>query len=184
MKRMKRRWRLLLGLALLLLVGGSFLHPAVRWRVIGWVKGEAFCQGRPTTYWSRETDNLSLRGITAHGPFLCPHVSYMWERSPSRMEQYLAVLTGNSCWEFELLKPERAALPVLIELLHDPTPKVRQIAAQGLQDLGSEAKPAFGDLLLLCNDRHHPSVRQMARQALRPIDPDAAAKAGIKWDSP
>jgi hypothetical protein len=46
---MKRRWKL--WLALVLAIGGLFSLPAVYWRVIGRVKGEAFYKGRPTSYW-------------------------------------------------------------------------------------------------------------------------------------
>ena len=47
----RRRWRLLLALTLLLLAGGLALVPGVRWPVYGWLRGEAFYQGRPTSYW-------------------------------------------------------------------------------------------------------------------------------------
>jgi hypothetical protein len=52
MKAMKRCLRLCLGLVALLLFGAVLLLPAVRWRIVGWVKGEAFYQGRPTSFWS------------------------------------------------------------------------------------------------------------------------------------
>src|SRR4051812_49922600 len=48
----KRERRIWLGLALLLIIAA--LLPAVHWRVIGWARGEAFYQGRPTGYWKRE----------------------------------------------------------------------------------------------------------------------------------
>lgn len=50
---MKRRnvWMCLM----LLLVAVSFMLPAVHWRVIEWAKGEAFYQGRPTSYWKSES---------------------------------------------------------------------------------------------------------------------------------
>ena len=46
--------RLLWALALLVLLGGVLLLPGVHWCVVGWWKGEAFYQGRSTSYWSRE----------------------------------------------------------------------------------------------------------------------------------
>jgi hypothetical protein len=55
---MTRRWRLWLTLGLLLLLGSLALVPSVRWRVVGWVRGEAFYQGRPTTYWRRQVERL------------------------------------------------------------------------------------------------------------------------------
>ncbi|OAI53187.1 hypothetical protein AYO44_16200 [Planctomycetaceae bacterium SCGC AG-212-F19] len=49
----RRRW---LWLCLTLFGAASFMLPAVHWRVIGWVKGEAFYQGRPTSYWAKEIE--------------------------------------------------------------------------------------------------------------------------------
>jgi hypothetical protein len=54
MKRflMKRRW-LVLGIAIVLLLGlAAWFEPTCAVR--GWLRGEAFYQGRPTSYWSRE----------------------------------------------------------------------------------------------------------------------------------
>jgi hypothetical protein len=45
---MKRRRCLSLCLTLLLVA--LLMLPGVHWRLIGWVKGEAFYQGRPTNY--------------------------------------------------------------------------------------------------------------------------------------
>ena len=47
---MKRR-RLVLVFLLLPLLGGLLLIPQVRWPVYGWLRGEAFYQGMPTSYW-------------------------------------------------------------------------------------------------------------------------------------
>lgn len=65
---MKRRW--LLRLALLLLVGTSSLLPPVYWRVIGWTRGEAFYQGRPTSYWRTQIqgNKWALNEAALHDP--------------------------------------------------------------------------------------------------------------------
>ena len=55
---MKRR-RLLLALALLLFVVGLLLVPSVRWPLYGWLRGEAFYQGMPTSYWHAEIVRLN-----------------------------------------------------------------------------------------------------------------------------
>src|SRR5271165_4654953 len=49
----KRRW-LWFGLMILFLINGLFLLPLVRWQLVGWVKGEAFYMGQPTSYWAAE----------------------------------------------------------------------------------------------------------------------------------
>jgi hypothetical protein len=69
MTAVKRRWRIWLGLGLLLFVAASFLLPAVRWRVIGWVRGEAFYQGMPTSYWAKEVARLESEWCTDRWTF-------------------------------------------------------------------------------------------------------------------
>ena len=49
----RRRRRLLIGLAVLALVGVLAL-PGVQWRLIGWAKGEPFYRGRPASYFARD----------------------------------------------------------------------------------------------------------------------------------
>src|SRR5690242_8106067 len=56
MKAMKHRWRLWLLLLLLLLLGGLLLVPQVRWPVYGWLRGEAFYQGMPVSWWAEEIE--------------------------------------------------------------------------------------------------------------------------------
>ena len=50
----KRRRPTLVLVLVLLLVGGLLLVPSIRWPVYGWLRGEAFYQGLPTSYWRAE----------------------------------------------------------------------------------------------------------------------------------
>src|SRR5271154_6264238 len=59
MTRIKHRLRLCLVLLLLLLVSGLLLAPSVRWPIYGWLRGEAFYQGMPTSYWRSEITRLN-----------------------------------------------------------------------------------------------------------------------------
>jgi len=68
---------------------------------------------------------------------------------------------------------------VLIQALNDPIGPIRLFACMGLWQVGAEAKAAVPALLKALNDAD-PSVRGQAAQALQHIDPDAAAKAGVK----
>lgn len=43
-------------MGLLLLVGGLLLVPSVRWPVFGWLRGEAFYQRMPTSWWASEIE--------------------------------------------------------------------------------------------------------------------------------
>src|SRR5262245_16011279 len=112
---LKRRWRLLLGLALLILVGGALLLPAVHWRVIGWVRGEAFYHGRPSSYWSGE--------ILAWWKDQAPATAqFSWSSLRD-------ALTPARQWEYapfqESERTDPAALPILVDLVKDPDYRVR-----------------------------------------------------------
>jgi hypothetical protein len=50
---MKRPWRIVFCLGALVALAAAFAHPAIYWPVTGWLRGEAFYQGRPTSYWSQ-----------------------------------------------------------------------------------------------------------------------------------
>lgn len=69
-----------------------------------------------------------------------------------------------------------AAVPALIEALEDNNFYVRQRAAFALHDIGPGAKEAVPALL----ERFKKEKLQWAANALKRIDPDAAAEAGIK----
>jgi hypothetical protein len=171
---MRKRWRLCLWLGLLLLAGAVFLLPSIRWRAIGYVKGEAFYQSMPTSYWSREAQQWELR--TEFRPAgdvmsLGGHVR-RWVRRSSPTEEFLERLTGSRARsgsaKLALLEPEPTALPVLVELLHDPVPEVRLIAVGGLRHLGQQAKPALPALQALGDDENV-EVRGAALWAIRCI---------------
>jgi hypothetical protein len=59
MSTLKRRWKWWAGLGLVLLATiGLLALPAVHWPLLGWLRGEAFYRGRPTSYWQREVARL------------------------------------------------------------------------------------------------------------------------------
>jgi hypothetical protein len=76
------------------------------------------------------------------------------------------------------------AVPALIKTLSGPalevSDRVRTFSAQALGNFGAEAKPAIPALLKIINDYRTYEVGIEAAKALRAIDPEAAAKAGIK----
>jgi hypothetical protein len=83
-------------------------------------------------------------------------------------------------------KPEQA-VPMLMELLARPTDPQRQasfgilhhVAIRSLGQFGAQAKPAVPVLLGFLNDTKT-YVRLDATNALKAIDPEAAAKAGVR----
>jgi len=70
-------------------------------------------------------------------------------------------------------------VPVLIKSLHDRDPNVRTHAAAALGEFGSNAKPALISLIEELSDKGQ-NARSAATNALKRIDPAAAAKAGVK----
>jgi HEAT repeat protein len=70
-------------------------------------------------------------------------------------------------------------LPVLIANLRDSDHSARWNAACALGKFGDKAKPAVPALLKVLHE-DDPDVRVIATDALHQIDPEAAAKAGVK----
>jgi HEAT repeat protein len=70
-------------------------------------------------------------------------------------------------------------IPALTDALKDQNAFVRRDAALALGRLGAEAKPAVPALLAARRERER-SVRKAADEALKKIDPQAAARAGVR----
>ncbi len=70
-------------------------------------------------------------------------------------------------------------IPVLIKSLGESNRRTRSAAANGLGGFGAEARRAVPALVPLLSDSD-PFVRATATNALKAIDPEAAAKAGVK----
>src|SRR5262245_53360191 len=126
---MKRRWRLWLALASLLLIGVAVVQPAVHWRLIGWARGEAFYQGRPTRHWTLECQQRECRFVLQP----CARVGHTeWLRHPTRWEKQFSWLVGTKpAATMPLLSGDPTAALVLVELLRDEAPETRRIAITG-----------------------------------------------------
>jgi HEAT repeat protein len=70
-------------------------------------------------------------------------------------------------------------VPALTKFLKDPDREVRASTISSLELFGSDAKPAVSALVQSLNDQNG-LVRKLAKSALKKIDPEAAAKAGLK----
>jgi hypothetical protein len=75
-------------------------------------------------------------------------------------------------------EPEQV-IPVLIKCLADPSIAVQGEAAEGLGNFRENAKPAVPALVLLLQNPNQDVVNH-AKAALLRIDPEAAARAGVK----
>ncbi|HZV33342.1 MAG TPA: HEAT repeat domain-containing protein [Verrucomicrobiae bacterium] len=73
-------------------------------------------------------------------------------------------------------------LPALMQLLDDKNENIQHAGALGLYALGQKAKPAIPKLLAMLakTNSNNPDDIFVLEFAIKGIDPDAAAKAGIK----
>jgi HEAT repeat protein len=73
----------------------------------------------------------------------------------------------------------RLIVPALAKLLSDTNINVRYAAARGIQHFGTNAQQAAPALVPMLSDPDT-RIRRAAAIALKAIDPEAAAKAGVK----
>jgi hypothetical protein len=160
---MRKKWLWLVplvvaGLAVVLLV------PGVRWRVLGVLRGEAFYQGRPTSYWRNEyvewVEHGPRPGTLNHLP------------TPTLFDQLKSLLPRPlPRLPFSVLSQDPKALPVLIELLTAEDPDVRMFTAYSLKRMGSPARVALPHLTPLLHDENG-GTRQNAADAVVQVATD------------
>ncbi|OAI45857.1 hypothetical protein AYO44_02335 [Planctomycetaceae bacterium SCGC AG-212-F19] len=134
----------------------SFLVPAVRYPIIGWVHGESFYKGWPTSYWRDEVADLYRPPAAQPSIWIAPWQLVMRTR-PRRLPESTRL--------FGAVVAEPAATGVLVELTRDENPHVALYAIGELvtmQPPGNERVPALIDLL------RHPAIecRRTAAQIM------------------
>jgi hypothetical protein len=144
---MKRRARMPLLLA------PPALAAALLWFeptgvVRGWLRGEAFYDGRPTSYWSRELqtwrqEGRGYYGWTTNDGETRKLEAPSWRRDPGLWDRWEAGTWHVSGVRMTFPPPleAREARDVLLELLDDPSPQVRRMAAIGLARI--EERPGY-----------------------------------------
>jgi hypothetical protein len=181
------RTRWLIGLVTVPLLGilAAWVVPPWRTAVVGACNGESKYQGRYTNYWREELLywEVAADAISREGP---PGVGVrsrftVWCRSPHPWVERLAVAVGRPSpgrsYDCPLLAGDPDAVPVLMELLRDPDPKVRLIAIQGLEIVGPAAGPAVPALLRALRDKE---LGDDVFQALGRIDPEKARRVKVR----
>jgi hypothetical protein len=126
----------------------------------------------------RETAVFTLRSLGPVASDALPSV-IKCVHDPSYSVQYHAIFGLGGIHQ----EAERV-IPILVECLEQPPPprysvNLRHNALWSLSQFGAQAKPAVPSLLRLLNDSHA-SIRSDVTNALKAIDPEAAAKAGVK----
>jgi len=134
---------------------------------------EIYNEDRPGTY-----DNfLETAALIANmGPAAADAVPQFVKATTDTNFQvrFIAVLTLSRI----RARPD-LCVPALTASLRDPYETLRRTAALCLVDFGTNAQPAVPELTRLLADPDS-EVRNAAAEALKEIDPEAAAKAGVK----
>jgi len=113
---MKKRWISWCALGVAVIVVAVMIEPT---RIVrGWLRGEQFFAGRPSSYWSHEIRDQHPEG---------------------RFANAVGLVLGN--------EPDPAAVPMLIELLEDENDEVRYVACNALAANGPSAQRAVPVLL-------------------------------------
>lgn len=162
---MKQKRRLLLVLASLLILSGLFLVPSVRWPVYGWLRGEAFYQGMPTSWWAGEVQESFHELTAANWPTI-----WSADIRPSfsdRVRQWLLGYGRGDTWDtYSLLEGDSAALAILLELLRDESAKARRVAISGLCSLRLRKSEIITALELVTVNDPEDEIRREAMLAL------------------
>ncbi len=146
-KRRLIRWSLILAI---LAAFAVWLEPT---RVVwGWLRGEAFYQGRPTSWWERELSYWAtapvLLELVDQGPGKEPKARRVlfFARRPQEPFEWLNRVVGrevpphtvSKCDDQlgpTLLQGDAAAEPVLVALAQHPVERIRELANHGLNSI-------------------------------------------------
>jgi hypothetical protein len=140
---MKRPMRLLLaGIEAALFLLAVWFEPT--YIVRGTLRGEAFYDGKPTSWWRRELQDWDVwpSDFPCPGSIWTPQPKFMHNLRESRMERLKQFRwpLGDDCGIGiagfvegpTLLQGKENAAPVLRELLVDASPRIRRLARIGL----------------------------------------------------
>jgi HEAT repeat protein len=123
--------------------------PATLYVPLGWLKGEAFFEGKPTSYWARAL----------------------------KREPYLGEAPPAGDIGMTLRKGGTAAVAVLRALAESPDDNIRSEALLALSLMGSESKGATPELAATVKKEMNSTRFLLASQAYGNADPGAAATA-------
>src|SRR5712692_6043585 len=120
---MKKR-RLIAATLFLLVLGGLFALSPIRVWVVGYLRGEHFFRGLPTSYWREqalEHDRLrkdrSIRGWGGVVVIVPPPSPTRWTDS---LLSFFRIRSAADEPDFRVFEGDVAALAVLTDLLRDP----------------------------------------------------------------
>jgi hypothetical protein len=167
-RRRKRLAALIAGFALVV----ALALPGVRWRLLGWIRGEPFWRGMPASYYAAR---IRAAQKEYDGTAIAPRDSGQaekWVRQKLSTGVADAVWGGPAPFLLDHERPDAAAVPVLAILMTQPEPRVRKFAAESAAVLRHQAAPLLPELVTLLDDPDR-GVREMAALALGHLGPAA-----------
>jgi len=133
----------------------AFLGFANYWTILGWLRGEGFYNGRPTSYWESELEQWQDIGaqsqssgsstmfVPSRGESLVDVQYYdiLQRRQGNfgRLTSLIGIDTSSESATPTLMDGDPAAEPVLSELLVSESEHVRFLAEAGLQAIRTKA---------------------------------------------
>jgi HEAT repeats len=182
---MKRRVTVALALGIATLLAILLALPVPRSILLGFVRGESFYKGRPTSHW-RGVVKWWVEYEKEHRPSvfigaIVVHATLPPPPPPSLFDRVKAVLPGFDSID-NFLPPgwdsDPAAIPVLSDLLLDPDADVREYAALTLSRQGPQAHIALPRLIELLED-DNAEVRRSAAIAVADIETRAEVRVPL-----
>jgi len=128
-------------------------------------------RGQTVTEWETEIGNWE--------PFLTS-----WSNKTGRRTWWVRqdAFDSSAEWpQMPLLAGNSDSVPVLTRLLGSQSRRVRLLAAEGLESIGEDARPAIPTLLRRLDDPD-PETRQQISQTLYRVDQVTAERIGLRWD--
>jgi hypothetical protein len=171
---MPRRVLLRAVLLLSVVLAGTLAAPDVRWWLWGHLRGEAMYRGKPTSYWRgpvKEWQRMLKAYAQASVSRSRPRRPPPPPPPPPTTAEVVRAWAGRFFTRSIVWPPthDPAAVPVLVQLLSDDDPEVRDYAALTLGDCGPAATAALPGLTEALRD-DDPEVRHSAAVSLGGID--------------
>jgi HEAT repeat protein len=165
---MKKSWATALGVAILVLAGIAFLDP--RSALLGYLKGDSFFAGRPTTFWRKV--------LTDPNPGVQEQARKTLKEGRTGAVPVLAELLQEQKTDWHTVEPRwtaaeilgqigpeaRAATPGLLAALKDTDAHIRTVAATALAEIQAPATEAVPALIaMLATEDRLTAAKSLAR---------------------
>jgi HEAT repeat protein len=182
--RMKRRLSILIGFLILAGLCAFYLLPAINYPVVGWWKGEAFFEGRPTSFWAaafKQDPSVGAQGDvgkklreggTAAVPVLCELAKWGPPKDQDKLEN--RIVRSQALLALSLIDWDPRTVP--FSTLHKLTTDFDIV--RGVTNLSPSNRRALEELIFkIVNEDPDPQKRAEAALCLARLGAPKAAEA-------